>query len=63
MLKISSVLNLMIIYLLWLLLVVLWNFGVPGAAPFEDVVMAIIIGFVAYMLKKNFTESHYSEEK
>ena len=44
----------MIIYLLWLLLVVLWNFGVPGAAPFEDVVMAIIIGFVAYMLKKNF---------
>tara|TARA_B110000014_G_C19781179_1_gene406171 strand:- start:26 stop:208 length:183 start_codon:yes stop_codon:yes gene_type:complete len=42
----------MIIYLLWLLLVVLWNFGVPGAAPFEDVVMAIIIGFVAYMLKK-----------
>ena len=44
----------MIIYLLWLLLVVLWNFGVPGAAPFEDVVMAIIIGFVAYMLKKKF---------
>ena len=42
----------MIIYLLWLFLVVLWNFGVPGAAPFEDVVMAIIIGFVAYMLKK-----------
>ena len=33
-------------------MVVLWNFGVPSAAPFEDVMMAIIIGFVAHIIKK-----------
>ncbi len=25
-----------IIYLVWLLLVIVWNFGWPGAAPIED---------------------------
>ena len=42
----------MFVYLIWLILVVLWNFGVPSAAPFEDVMMAIIIGFVAHIIKK-----------
>ena len=33
-------------------MVVLWNFGVPSAAPFEDVIMAIVIGFVTHIIKK-----------
>ena len=41
----------MIVYLIWLLIVIAWNYGVPNAAPFEDVVMAMIIGFIAYKLK------------
>jgi len=42
----------MIVYLFWLLMVILWNYNVPNATPIEDVVMAVIIGFVAYNLKK-----------
>ena len=33
-------------------MVVLWNFGVPDASPLEDVLMAIIIGFISYKLKE-----------
>ena len=42
----------MIVYLFWLLMVILWNFGIPDATPLEDVLMAMLIGFVAYKLKK-----------
>ena len=42
----------MIVNLIWLLIVIAWNYGVPNAAPFEDVVMAMIIGFIAFKLKK-----------
>ena len=37
-------------------MVVLWNFGVPGAAPIEDVIMAVLIGFVTYKIKKLFPD-------
>jgi len=47
----------MIIYIFWLLMVILWNFGIPYATPVEDVLMAILIGFVAHKLKK-FTPNH-----
>lgn len=30
-------------YLVWLLGVILWNYGVPGAKPLYDVGMAIIL--------------------
>ncbi len=33
-------------------MVILWNYSVPNAAPIEDVVMAVIIGFISYKLKK-----------
>ena len=35
-------------------MVISWNYGVPNAAPIEDVLMAMLIGFVAYKLKKFF---------
>ena len=46
----------MIVYLFWLVMVILWNYGVPSATPIEDVVMAIFIGFISYKLKKILTD-------
>ena len=40
------------IYLIWLLGVILWNFGVPSASPIEDVLVAIILSFLSMGLKK-----------
>ena len=37
-------------FLFWLVLVVLWNFGYPGAPPIYDVLVAIILSFVAKKL-------------
>jgi len=40
------------IYIIWLIGVIIWNFGVPGASPIEDVVVAIILSFLSIGLKK-----------
>ena len=40
------------IFLLWLILIVVWNFGVPGAKPVYDVLMAIILSIVSTLLNK-----------
>ena len=42
------------IYIIWLIGVVLWNFGYPVASPAEDVIVAIILSFVSMGLKKYF---------
>ena len=41
------------IFLLWLFLVVTWNFGVPGAEPIYDVVVAIMLSIISTILNKN----------
>ena len=41
------------IFLIWLILVVAWNFGVPGAAPIYDVLVAVILSFFAKEVEKN----------
>tara|TARA_B100000530_G_C15721282_1_gene393979 strand:+ start:25 stop:165 length:141 start_codon:yes stop_codon:yes gene_type:complete len=40
------------IYIIWLVGVVLWNFGVPNASPLEDVLVAIVLSFLSIILKK-----------
>ena len=40
------------IYVIWLISVILWNFGVPDATPAEDVIVAIILSFLSMGLKK-----------
>tara|TARA_X000001036_G_scaffold394568_1_gene394977 strand:+ start:135 stop:275 length:141 start_codon:yes stop_codon:yes gene_type:complete len=40
------------IYIIWLVGVVLWNFGVPNALPLEDVLVAIVLSFFSIILKK-----------
>tara|TARA_B100000767_G_scaffold163440_1_gene153322 strand:- start:544 stop:681 length:138 start_codon:yes stop_codon:yes gene_type:complete len=42
------------IYIIWLISVIAWNFGVPEAAPIEDVVVAIFLSFLSIGLKKIF---------
>ena len=42
------------IYLIWLAGVIIWNYGVPKATPFEDVLVAIILSIVSMTLKKYF---------
>ena len=40
------------IYIIWLIGVIAWNFGVPGAPPIADVIAAIILSFISIGLKK-----------
>jgi len=40
------------IYIIWLIGVIIWNFGVPDASPLEDVVVAIILSFLSIGFKK-----------
>ena len=40
------------VYIIWLIGVIAWNFGVPGAAPIEDVMVAILLSFLSILLKK-----------
>ena len=40
------------IYLVWLLGVILWNFGYPEAQPIYDVLAAIALSLLSLILKK-----------
>ena len=40
------------VYLIWLIGVILWNFGYPNATPIEDVVVAILLSLLSYFLKQ-----------
>jgi len=40
------------IYIIWLIGVFAWNFGVPAAKPIEDVIVAILLSFLSMGLKK-----------
>ena len=42
------------VYIIWLVGVVLWNYGYPMAKPVEDVVAAILLSFISIGLKKYF---------
>ena len=47
-----SYLKIMYIFFIWLIAVIAWNFGVPGAEPIEDVLVAIFLSFFSTGLKK-----------
>ena len=42
------------IYIVWLIGVILWNFGYPTAAPILDVLAAVILSMMSMGLKKYF---------
>jgi len=39
------------IYIIWLIGVIIWNFGYPDASPFFDVIAAILLSFLSLVLK------------
>ncbi len=41
------------IYLIWLISVILLNFGYPNATLIEDVVVAVLLSLLSYFLKLN----------
>ena len=43
-----------LIFILWLILVILWNYGFPSASPLLDVIAAILLAFFQ-ILVLNFT--------
>ena len=40
------------IFVIWLVMVIAWNFGYPEASPFEDVLFAVILALFNIFLKK-----------
>ena len=40
------------IYIIWLISVIIWNFGFPNAIPIADVAIAILLSFLSVGLKK-----------
>jgi len=40
------------VFIIWLIGVILWNFGYPSASPIEDVIVAVILSFISMYLKK-----------
>ncbi len=40
------------VYIIWLIGVIVWNFGVPNATPIEDVFVAILLSLLSMALKK-----------
>ena len=41
------------IFIIWLVMVIAWNYGYPQATPFEDVIVAVILSLLSTFLKKN----------
>ena len=40
------------IFVIWLVMIIAWNFGYPEASPLEDVVKAVILSLFNIYLKK-----------
>jgi len=39
-------------WLVWLVLVILWNYGFPNATPLLDVIVAVILSILFIIIKK-----------
>ncbi len=39
-------------WLVWFLLVIIWNYGYPKASPFADVIVAVILSIALILVKK-----------
>ncbi len=39
-------------WFVWLIFVILWNYGYPDASPLEDVIVAVVLSLLLTVLKK-----------
>ena len=51
-------------WLVWLLLVILWNYGYPQATPLQDVIVAVFLSLIfiiikIFLLKNEKTNHHF----
>ena len=51
-------------WLVWLLLVILWNYGYPQATPLQDVIVAVLLSLIfiiikTFLLKNEKTNHHF----
>ncbi len=51
-------------WLIWLLLVILWNYGYPQATPLQDVIVAVLLSLIfiiikIFLLKNEKTNHHF----
>ena len=51
-------------WLIWLLLVILWNYGYPQATPLQDVIVAVFLSLIfiiikIFLLKNEKTNHHF----
>ena len=44
------------VYVIWLVGVILWNYGYPMATPFEDVMVAILLSLMLSLLNISKTK-------
>ncbi len=43
-------------WFIWLILVILWNYGFPQASPSEDVIVAVILS-ILFIFKNKFKKN------
>jgi hypothetical protein len=46
--------NKKVIWLIWLVLVIAWNFKYPSALPYEDVFVTACLAFLVRYIEKGF---------
>ena len=52
--------------MLWLILVILWNYGFPQASPFQDVLVAVflsILFIIIQLLQSRYLQKTNSRSK
>tara|TARA_Y100000389_G_scaffold162546_1_gene165362 strand:+ start:624 stop:779 length:156 start_codon:yes stop_codon:yes gene_type:complete len=42
------------IFIIWLVLVVIWNYGFPLASPAEDVFVAVLLSILSVIMNRLF---------
>jgi hypothetical protein len=53
-------------WLVWLLLVILWNYGFPNASPFQDVLVAVFLSIlfkIIYLIQSRYLQKSDARSK
>ncbi len=40
----------MVVFIIWVLLIILWNYGYPEASPLYDVIASVVLFFFSKLL-------------
>ena len=64
--KVVKLMSKKINWVIWLFLIVLWNYGFPQATPFEDVIVAVflsILFIIIQLLQSRYLKKSSSRSK